>query len=279
MMRFPTPARISQWRDAARACGTGAGADGGAEERQYTNGDNVVIMQRWRREGARTILLVHGIGMGRQYFGLLREALGASADIVAIDLPGFGASPEPAHPLTMTELADLVACALRDAGLEGVTALGHSMGTQVVTELAVRHPDLVEQLVLIGPTINPSERSGWKQALRLVQDLLNDPPIVAFVGAHMYAKAGPRWFIRKLRSMLAHDIRQVLPDVHQPTLVVVGDEDRVTPPGWAQEVHSLLPDSSFRIAHGKGHEAMVSSAEPIAQLIREFLDQHAPRKS
>src|SRR5690606_6915122 len=135
---------------------------------------------------------------------------------VALDLPGFGESPEPAESLSMAALADLVARALEAHVPMPCVAVGHSMGAQVVAELAVRHPALVERLVLIAPTVNPRERSGWKQALRLLQDLSTDPPIVAAVGARLYLQAGPRWYLRKLRTMLDHDIRPLLPRIAQP---------------------------------------------------------------
>lgn len=144
------------------------------------------------------------------------------------------------------------------------------MGTQVVAEPAVRHPALVERLVLIAPTVNPRERSGWKQALRLLQDLANDPLIVAAVGARLYLQAGPRWYLRKLRTMLDHDIRPLLPRIAQPTLVIRGEEDRISPRGWVEQVAALLPNGRLRTAEGKGHEAMITGAEPVARMIEEF---------
>lgn len=268
----PTPAGIAEWREAA-------GGEAGAEVREHVEGDHVVVVRHWARPGAQTVVLVHGIGMGQQYFGLLREALLDELDVVALDLPGFGSSPEPAEPLPMPELADLVARALRGTAHEPIIALGHSMGTQVVAELAARHPDLVERVVLIAPTVNPRERNGWAQALRLLQDIANDPPIVMLVGAHMYLQAGPRWFLRKLGSMLDHDIREVLPRIAQPALVIVGEDDKVSPVGWASEVRALLPRGELRIARAKGHEAMVTGAEPVARMVEEFAQQIAPAEA
>lgn len=262
-MHVPTPAGVAEWRAAADTADDAVVAS-------HVDGDHVLLLRRWRREGAPVVLLVHGIGMGQQYFGLLREALSAELDVIALDLPGFGDSPEPAESLPMPELADLVADALRAMVDAPIVALGHSMGTQVVAELAARHPDLVRRVVLIAPTVNPRERSGWVQGLRLLQDLANDPPIVALVGARMYLQTGARWYLRKLRSMLEHDLRDVLPRVAQPTLVIRGDEDRVVPADWASQVRDLLPDGELRIARGKGHEAMVTAAEPVARIVMEF---------
>lgn len=247
-------------------------ADGttGAQTSGHVDGDRVVLVHRWPRPNAPTVVLLHGIGMGQQYFGLLRDELSKVFDVVALDLPGFGPSPEPDDSLSMQELADLVASALTALAPTPCIAVGHSMGTQIVAELAVRHPHLVERAVLIGPTVNPAERTGWQQAMRLVQDLSNDPPIVAMIGTRLYLQAGPRWYLRQLRAMLAHDIRPLLPRIGQPTLVIRGEDDRVAPADWVEQVVAALPDDRLAIAEGKGHEAMVTGAEPVARMIREF---------
>lgn len=259
----PRPASLAEWREAADG-------SAGSVTSTHAEGDHVVVVHRWRKPGAARVVLVHGIGMGQQYFGLLRAELADAFDVVALDLPGFGESPEPAESLPMAALADLVAAALEAHVTMPCIAVGHSMGTQVVAELAVRHPAIVERLVLIAPTVNPRERSGWQQALRLLQDLSNDPLIVAAVGARLYLQAGPRWYLRKLRTMLDHDIRPLLPRIAQPTLVIRGEEDRVSPRGWAEQVTALLPDGRLRTAEGKGHEAMITGAEPVSRMIEEF---------
>jgi len=240
--------------------------------REFHRGDAVTVITESgsERADAPTFVLVHGIGMGQQFFGLLRAELADAFDVVALDLPGFGRSPEPTASLSMPELADLVAAALVSLAPTPCVAVGHSMGTQVVAELAVRHPELVDRVVLIAPTVNPAERSGWRQALRLLQDLANDPPIVGLIGARLYLQAGPRWYLRKLRTMLDHDIRALLPRIAQPTLVIRGEHDRVAPADWVEEVARTLPDGRLRIAEGKGHEAMITGAEPVARMIEEF---------
>lgn len=120
-----------------------------------------------------------------------------------------------------------------------------------------------------APTVNLEERSGWVHARRLLRDLSNDPPIVARIGARRYAQTGARWCPRKPPSMLDHDLRDALPRVLQPTLVIRGDEDRVVPAAWAPRVRDPLPDGELRIARGTGHEAMVTGAEPVARMVPE----------
>lgn len=243
------------------------------EGAQFTRGDHTVVVRQWEAGHGDTIVLVHGIGMGQQYFGLLRDALLLHANVVAVDLPGFGSSPEPKVSLPMNELADLLGAALDDLFDAPIVALGHSMGTQVVAELAVARPDLVRAVVLIAPTVNDQERQAWRQAMRLLRDLANDPPIVSAVGLKMYVQAGPRWFIKKFASMMEHRIEDVAPRIQQPTLVIRGEEDLVCPEPWVRKVADMIPNATMVTAKGKGHEAMITGAKPVSKQVESFLEE------
>nr|WP_246279649.1 alpha/beta hydrolase [Psychromicrobium silvestre] len=228
-----------------------------------------MICSSWGDPEAQTVVLIHGIGMGQQYFGLLRDELVKSFHVLLVDLPGFGDSPEPEHSLPMPRLADLLAECLRESQSAPVVLLGHSMGTQIVSELAVRHPELLSHLVLIAPTVNASERSMWQQSFRMLQDLWGESPLVGGIGLVLYAKAGPRWFLKKFKSMLAHRIEDVVPKITVKTLVIRGSEDRVCPRDWVWGIAEAIPGSTMLEAQGRGHEAMITSAEPVARMVRD----------
>src|SRR5690606_35600266 len=120
--------------------------------------------------GARPLVLLHGIGMGRSVFVDLTSRL--SGRIIGLDLPGFGEAPEPVRTLTMERHADLVAAYLRTRSITDAVLLGHSMGTQIAVEVAARHPDVVSALILAGPTVNSAARSIRTQAWYLLRDLI-----------------------------------------------------------------------------------------------------------
>lgn len=215
-------------------------------------------------------LLVHGIGMGHRVFRDLADELGKHGRVFAVDLPGFGDSPEPAEAHSMQVSGDLIAAFVEAEGIAGAVLVGHSMGTQVVVEAVVRHPEISHRIVLIAPTVNSAERTAGKQSLRLMQDLADESPKVLALGMAQYAKAGPRWFVKKLRFMLDHEVEKVYPQVRARALVLRGEEDLVCPRDWVLRVTELLPDAEMREIAGRGHEAMIRSAEPVASMIVEF---------
>lgn len=220
---------------------------------------------------APTYVLIHGIGMGRTIFADLVEHLRAGANrVIAIDLPGYGEAPEPPRVLTMERTADLIAAYLRSEGISGATLIGHSMGTQVAIEVEARHPRSSKRLVLIGPTVNPRERTVRQQVLRLAQDLAVENPRVIFIGAREYLRAGPH-LRAKFRAMLVHRPEATYPRVDAPTLVVRGESDLVCSPGWCRFVVDSLPQGQVAEVIGHGHETMIRDAGPAAAVIREFV--------
>ncbi|KAA9111517.1 alpha/beta fold hydrolase [Microbacterium rhizomatis] len=220
-------------------------------------------------DGSPAFLLLHGIGMGRSVFGDLAAHLSGHGRIVAVDLPGYGAAPEPVRTLTMERTADLVAAFLRSSAIGPVVVVGHSMGTQVAAELAARHPALVARLVLIAPTVNIRERRAWRQLLRLAQDLAVESPRVIAIGAKEYLRAGPH-LRRKLRAMLVHRPEDAYPRIHAPTLVLRGAHDYVSPRSWCRFVVGRLADPEFAEIDGHGHETMIRDAGPAAARIITF---------
>lgn len=220
--------------------------------------------------GRPIFVMIHGIGMGRSVFIELGEALRPGARTIAIDLPGYGEAPEPRRTLTMERTADLVSAYLRASVDEPVVVIGHSMGTQVATEVAVRHPSLVRRLVLIAPTVDPDARTAPRQIGRLLADIAVESPKVILRGAREYVRAGPR-LRAKFRAMLVHRPEDSYPRIEAPTLVLRGENDIVSPHAWCERVIDLIPDARLVEIDGHGHETMIRDAAPAAAAIRSFV--------
>lgn len=219
-----------------------------------------------------TFVLVHGIGMGRKVFGDLTRILTAHGRVIAIDQPGYGEAPEPPRTPTIERTADHVAALIRDRGLEHAVLIGHSMGTQVVAEVAARHPYLAGPLVLVAPTVDPAARTAPRQLVRLAHDLLAESPKVFLLGAREYLRAGPH-LRRKMHAMLVHRPENTYPRISARALVLRGADDPVSPRSWARRVADLIPDSAYTEIEDHGHETMIRDASPAAERIIAFLSE------
>jgi pimeloyl-ACP methyl ester carboxylesterase len=234
---------------------------------EFTRAGATLVAER-RGSGRPVYVLVHGIGMGRSVFAELSKEL-SDGEVIAVDLPGYGEAPEPPRVPTVERNADLVAAYLHARVGRPAVLIGHSMGAQVVLEVAARHPDTVARLVLIGPTVEPSARSAPRQLWRLLRDIAVEHPRVIAVGAREYLRAGPRLRM-KLRAMLVHRPEDALPKVAAPTLVLRGENDLVAPRDWCRAVAETLPDGRLAEVPGHGHETMIRDAQAAAERIREF---------
>lgn len=226
--------------------------------------------------------LVHGLGMGAQYWQPLGERLSHHGTVLALDLPGFGDAPEPDEPPSIQVSGDALAACLTAADLANphrqLVLVGHSMGTQISAEAAARHPELTQRLVLIAPTINAAERTLAWQAWRMMQDVITAGPKVWWVGTWSYIKVGPRWFIGKLRTMLKHQIEATLPTIQANTLVIRAERDKVCPRDWVEQVTALIPTATMREVKGRGHETIVTRADDVARLIAQHANVGPPRR-
>lgn len=242
-----------------------------SRDRTHRNGDVQIAFTDTPGPEGRVFVLVHGIGMGRVVFAELGEELSSSGRVLAIDMPGFGDSPEPGSTTSIEETAENVARFIRQEAHGPVVLVGHSMGTQVVSEVALHHPELVEALVLIAPTVNRHERTARQQSLRMVQDLVGEGPKVLLLGLWQYAKTSPLWFVNKLKFMLRHRLENICASIEAPTLLLRGETDPVCPPGWVDELAGAFPNAESRQIDGRGHEAVIKSPQPVAGMILEFI--------
>jgi pimeloyl-ACP methyl ester carboxylesterase len=127
-----------------------------------------VALHHVRRGSGSPLLLVHGLGAGWRSWSPILEELAEHRDVIAVDLPGFGESPPLIGEVSIATLTDSVADFIRDEGLDGVSAVGQSMGGRIVLELARRGMggDAValdpggfwsdRELVVFGATLRPS---------------------------------------------------------------------------------------------------------------------------
>jgi len=224
------------------------------------------------RDGTRPFVLVPGIGVSSTYFERLAPNLNEFGPVHALDLPGFGGVPHPDHALSIRQYADLVGLVVDRLGLDDPILVGHSMGSQVVVDLAARRPEF-STLVLIGPVINPAERRIGLQAIRFLQSSIHEPNRVKILAISAYVLCGFKWFSHILPKMMHFPIERALPHIVADTLVIRGEFDAVAPRDWIARVGELLPSSRLWEIPGAAHSVMYAHAEEVAKLCVEHARQ------
>lgn len=203
------------------------------------------------------IVLVHGLGVSHRYFARLRRLLPAAT---AWDLAG-----DSVEALTRSLEAAVTAPSL---------LVANSLGCQVSAELAVRRPELVRGLVLIGPTWDPAAPTVPRQFLRLLRGSYREQPSLAALLVHEYARWGPRRILRCARSMLRHPVAERLACVTAPAVVVRGEHDTVCGAPWARLAAGVVRGRLVEVP-GAAHAAHWSHPEAVVQVVEELLQELA----
>ena len=253
-------------------------ADARAESTRIPVGDVQVDLRTYRRTNdagtpalsaaPSEVVLVHGIGASERYFGPLIGELVQASTVYTLELPGFGTAPTPRRQLQMEDFGRIAVQALEAAGIRGAQWVGHSMGCQVVVEMALADPEAASSIVLLSPTINDAERSGPVQALRLLQDCLGEPPAVNAIVFSDYLRAGPRWYLKTLPVMIRHRVEERIRDVQPPVLLVRGGKDPVVQADWFARLAAARPGTLAAELPGQPHVLMYRRPAETAALMR-----------
>ncbi|HET9986497.1 MAG TPA: alpha/beta hydrolase [Longimicrobiales bacterium] len=208
------------------------------------------------------VVLTAGLGLsGRFYDPNLPGFAAAGLRLVVPDLPGFGGSAGPLTGLTVPEAAAWLLAFLDALGIERAGWVGHSVGCQYALAAAARAPERAAGLVLAGPTGAPVRFRLVRQALGLARTALREPPgvLLAVAREYLHVRAPAylgTWARAASDSALAHAAR-----VEAPTLVLVGDRDRVVARDWVERLVRTLPRGTAEWVERGGH-ALPRDAAP-----------------
>lgn len=219
-------------------------------------------------------ILIHGSGGDHRVWALQSACLEGA---LALDLPGH---PEGDPAEDVAEIAE--ACAAAVATIEGPRALiGHSLGGAVALEVAVRHPELVDGLVLVSSaarlpvpdaTVERARERFGEERERLIAGSFADPsaPMAARAREALDA-VGPRALAADYAACRSVELRGRLGGVRVPALVVVGSDDPFTPPWIAEELARELPMSAMVVIPGARHMPMAEFDATVNGLIAGYL--------
>jgi 2-hydroxy-6-oxonona-2,4-dienedioate hydrolase len=216
------------------------------------------------------LVLVQGMVVSSRYMVPLIEHLAPQFRVYAPDLPGYGRSQKVPHALSPAQLAEVLAASLEAIGLEEASFIGNSYGCNIIAELAVRHPQKVTKAVLQGPPMAAVGNLPG-QLLRLMKDAWFEPNSLGLIMARDYAAAGMRIALETVQQVLHHPIKERLPEMRVPTMVVRGSRDAVVSQQWAEEVTAMLPDGRLRVIPGVAHALNYAAPLEFSRVLRPFL--------
>ena len=244
------------------------------------------------------LILIMGIGYDATLWTLAQvPGLSRMFRVVIFDNRDVGRSAAAAAPYTIADMADDVAALMDALDIRRAHVLGLSMGGMIAQEFALRHVNRLDRLVLSGcgaaparVAFDPIHTWNWVKATDTTGQVFACQQFTwLFSNAFLRNKEavqqtislltsnpnpiGPEAYNRQAQAYLRYDALDRLVDIRSPTLVIVGEQDLLTPPWVCREVADRIPGSRFEMITGAGasHVVPIERPDDFNRLVTRFL--------
>ncbi len=242
------------------------------------------------------LILIAGLASDSQSWLPIVADLAGQFTLILLDNRGVGRSTQDC-PISVDLMVDDCIALIRHLGLPKVSLLGHSMGGMVAMECAVRHPDLVDRLLLVATTARNSarnnqlfqdwaawytadyDRPAWFRSLFtwiFTERFFDNQQMVD--GAILYLLHYP-WpqsaeaFRKQIEALAAFDATDRLGTITVPTGIIVGSEDILLPPACSKQLAEQIPGACLSIIEGAAHSIHMEQPQRFVREIIPFLLQ------
>ena len=241
-------------------------------------------------DAANTLIFVHGAGFDHTIWVMPARYFARHGwRVVALDLPGHGRSQGQALT-SIAQMADWLAQVIDAVSPnQQASVVGHSMGSLVAMSLAARHANKVQKLALLGTSapmpvadvlLNAAldndqaaidMTNTWSHSARGSLGSSQNPGVSNLhIGERLLQQAGAGVFHTDLAACNGFTV-DGLAEVKQPTLVIIGDEDKMTPPRAGLAVADQLPHVQQRRLAGCGHSMLSEQPNQVLDELAAFL--------
>lgn len=232
------------------------------------------------------IVLLHGWGANITLYQGIINTLAQTNRVIALDMPGFGKTPEPPAPWCVDDYVDFVIAFLQTFEVSHISVVVHSFGGRVFFKMNAREslPFEIDRAVLIDSAgILPKKSFRQKVSLRLykIGRAVMSTKILHFLypdavedmrrrrGSADYNSATPV-MRATLVKVVNEDLEPLMPKVACPTLLIWGDLDTATPISDAHRMEELIPDTGLVVCEGAGHFSFAQQAPKVNAALAAF---------
>ncbi len=245
------------------------------------------------------LAMLHGWGMNSAVWAHLAKMLSKHFTVHLVDLPGMGQS-QPIVPYNLDSVSETIAEQLPD----NTTIIGWSLGGLIAMHIAITQPEVVKKLVLVGATpcfVNVkgfSKRSHWHAGVAqsvfdsFAENVKVDyqKAMLNFLGLQCVGSADAKQLLRTLKAQFAaqpvptmavlqsgldilmqSDLRETVPEITQPTMIIHGDKDRLVPLQAGNWLAQALPDAQLCVINGAAHAPFLSHQSKFDKELLNFL--------
>lgn len=247
----------------------------------------------WREGEGDPVLLISGLGGRAAFWSELVGALAPHFDVISHDHRGTGASTKSKIEYSVAQMAVDVLKLMDALNIPKASLVGHSTGGAIAQYLALNHTDRVTKMVLSATWAGPN--LYFKTLFELRSQVLRDAGPEAYMidgilRAHPHdtisatpallsgttderlaAFPGEEIEQSRIRAVLAHDLRDQVPNIAVPTFVICAEDDQITPVGFSHELIDIIPNVQSTILPHGGHFMPRVESEAYNAAVLSFL--------
>ena len=238
-------------------------------------------------EGTRsgpTVVLVNSLGTTSRMWDPQVPTLAAGRRVVRYDARGHGKSPVPPGPYTIEQLADDLLALLDRLDIERAHLVGLSLGGMTAMSLAAERPDRVTSLSLLCTSARLGPEQMWVDRAHtartqgmavlgqavierwLTPRFRAEHPDRATAMQKMVESTPAEGYAGSCDAIRHMDLRERLPSITAPTLVVAGSEDPATPPEHGRLIADSIPGSRLEVIDGAAHLVTIEEPARVTEL-------------
>lgn len=233
------------------------------------------------------LILIHGAGGSfLSWHPYLRRLYGET--VYTLDLPGHGESQGEGRG-SVDEYAEDIARFMDTIGVESAVIAGLSLGSGIALTLALKHPQKVRALALLGSGAklrvaqSTLETVGKPETFASAVESINGACFSGYASSELVAlskkemlNAGPSVLAKDFIACNQFDVTTQLAELQLLTLILCGAEDAMTPPKHSLYLKDHLPNAQLHILEKTGHMLTLEQPEAVAKLMKQFLDEVPP---
>ncbi|MBD5517364.1 MAG: alpha/beta hydrolase [Lachnospiraceae bacterium] len=232
------------------------------------------------------VLLLHGWGANITLYRGIIDTLKQGKRVIALDMPGFGKTPEPPVPWCVDDYVDFVLHFIDTFSLKNLSVVVHSFGGRVFFKMNAREnlPFSIDRAVLIDSAgILPKKNFKQKVSLKCykIGRAFMSTKVMHFLypdavdnmrrkrGSSDYNSATPL-MRATLVKVVNEDLEPIIGQVQCPTLLIWGDLDTATPIGDAKRMEELIKDAGLVVCEGAGHFSFAEQPAKVNGALKAF---------
>ncbi|MEN8133430.1 MAG: alpha/beta hydrolase [Pseudomonadota bacterium] len=244
------------------------------------------------------LMLVAGLASDSQSWQPIISDLSRHYLVITLDNRGVGRTKPQDIGVSIQQVADDCIALIRHLGLSSINLLGHSMGGFVALDLAIRHPDCINKLILAGTSASNSRRnnalfSNWASCLETGMDAglwvqnvfywifsarffeneaaVND--MVRYAVEYPYPQSAIA-FRNQVNAIASYDCTEALSGIAAKSMVISGKEDLLFPTEVGAHLAQAIPRATIFVIDNAGHSIHMEQPRAFTECVLEFLRHH-----